>query len=69
VEKPISFRLSLWRATIINIISSAAGSIAAWLFFQEQMIWEMMGGKSRGRAIVTYRKIDKRYLKTPVFQS
>jgi hypothetical protein len=41
--KPISFRLSLWRATIINIISSAAGSIAAWLFFQEQMIWGMMG--------------------------
>ena len=41
--KPISFRLSLWRATIINIISSAAGSIAAWLFFKEQMIWGMMG--------------------------
>ncbi len=41
--KPISFRLSLWRATLINIISSAAGSIAAWLFFQEQMIWGMMG--------------------------
>lgn len=41
--KPISFRLSLWRATIINIISSGAGSIAAWLFFQEQMIWGMMG--------------------------
>ena len=41
--KPISFRLSLRRATIINIISSAVGSIAAWLFFQEQMIWEMMG--------------------------
>jgi hypothetical protein len=41
--KPISFRLSLWRATIINIISSAAGSIAAWLFFKEQMIWGMIG--------------------------
>ena len=41
--KPISFRLSLWRATIINIISSGAGSIAAWLFFQKQMIWGMMG--------------------------
>jgi hypothetical protein len=41
--KPISFRLSLWRATTINIISSAAGSIVAWLFFQEQLIWGMMG--------------------------
>lgn len=41
--KPISFRLSLWRATLINIISSAAGSIVAWLFFKEQMIWGMMG--------------------------
>ena len=41
--KPISFRLNLWRSTIINIISSGAGSIAAWLFFQKQMIWEMMG--------------------------
>ena len=41
--KPISLRLSLWRATIINIISSAAGSMAAWLFFKEQMIWGMMG--------------------------
>lgn len=41
--KPISFRLSLWRASIINIISSAAGSIVAWLFFKEQMIWGMMG--------------------------
>jgi len=41
--RPISFRLSLWRATTINIISSGAGSIAAWLFFQEQMIWGMMG--------------------------
>lgn len=41
--KPVSFRLSLWRATTINIISSAAGSIAAWLFFKEQMIWGMMG--------------------------
>lgn len=41
--KPISFRLSLWRATIINIISSGAGSIAVWIFFQKQMIWGMMG--------------------------
>jgi len=41
--KPISFRLSLWRATIINVISSGAGSIAAWVFFQKQMIWGMMG--------------------------
>ncbi len=41
--KPTSFRLSIWRATIINIISSAVGSMAAWLFFQEQMIWGMMG--------------------------
>lgn len=41
--KPISFRLSIWRATIINIISSGAGSLAAWLFFEEQMIWGMTG--------------------------
>ena len=41
--KPISFRFSLWRATIINIISSAAGSIVAGLFLKEQMIWGMMG--------------------------
>ncbi len=41
--KPISLRLNLRRATITNIISSGAGSIAAWLFFQKQMIWGMMG--------------------------
>lgn len=41
--KPVSFRLSLLRATLINIVSSAAGSIIAWLFFKEQMIWGMMG--------------------------
>ncbi|WP_028582154.1 TolB-like translocation protein [Desulfogranum japonicum] len=41
--KPVSFLSSLWRATIINIISSAAGSITAWIFFKEQMIWGMMG--------------------------
>ena len=41
--KPISFRLSLWRAAIINIISSAAGSIVLWLFYKEQIIWGMMG--------------------------
>ena len=41
--RPISLCLSLWRATIINLISSIAGSIVVWLFFQEQiMLWGLM---------------------------
>lgn len=37
--KPVPFRVSLWRTAAINFISSAAGSIAVWSFFRDQLTW------------------------------
>lgn len=39
--KPLSFRLSLWRSTIINFASSAIGSVIALSFFRDKLKWDM----------------------------
>jgi hypothetical protein len=41
--RSVSFRWNLWRATIINLVSGAAGSLVAPLFFQEEMPWGTAG--------------------------
>jgi hypothetical protein len=41
--KGISLKLSLMMAAIVNIISSAVGSVIAWIYLDEQMIWVIKG--------------------------
>jgi hypothetical protein len=41
--KPVSFRLSLWRSAIINVASSAAGSVVVLVFFRDKLEWGMSG--------------------------
>ncbi len=41
--KQVSFRISLSRSAIINVASSAAGSIAVLIFFRDKPSWEISG--------------------------
>jgi len=42
--EPVSFRLSLWRSALINVTSSAVGSVIALLFFRDKLQeWDILG--------------------------
>jgi hypothetical protein len=41
--KTVSFKTSLWRSLLMNLASSAAGSVLVMLFFKEKMTLDMFG--------------------------
>ena len=41
--RTVPFKLNLWRSTIINIASSAAGSVAVLTFAKDRMFWDLSG--------------------------
>lgn len=41
--KTVSFKFNLWRSTLMNIASSAAGSIAVLTFAKDRMFWDLSG--------------------------